>query len=1195
MFSELFSKWLKRLNTSTRKQEHRRKEMSCFRPLLEMLEDRITPAHLNIVSGGGSADGSVTVSGNGYGATYEQSVSLGPGGFQGSEELAYATTNDQGYYAGPSVDFVLAAGYLVVGANPGINGGFAAQQAESVSTDGSCLDQIVPDGSEQIGDPVLVQIDVSRIDRPPGTSGTYRPDGVTYSDSFNYSVSGATGPVIGFTDSNGGGETWVGHIGDLIDISSHVSANMSGPLNGNNTIPYSGTNDTEIKVNLAPVTFSPDAGGPYTIADGNSLTLDASHTSNPNGLPLSYYWDVNVNGSWINAVATGQTPTLSPSELQSHGITAANSPYLVRVEAVDSSSGTIVISRTTTLTVQSLADSIVIQPYSGPYDGNPHGISGTAMGAHGENLSNLLNLGATYIDAGHYTVNWNFAGNNDYPPDSGTSTIDISQATPTVAVNPVSVPYDGNPHETTGEAFGVNGEELFPVVISYTTTDGGAPVDAGSYTATGTFAGNQDYTSATGTNTIAISQAPLTINVGNLTKTYGQTADFSSLPTTVDGVNGETLDISYASAGVDSHADVLPGGGYPITATVFDDTGKVANYAVSVNNGTLIVQPATAFFKIDSYSEPYDGNPHGISGTATGVLNEDLSNLLNLGATYVDAGHYTVNWTFTGNNDYLPDNGTSTVDISAVRPTANINPVAARTYNGMPHGTTGQVLGVNNVVLNSIVVYTDSQGTELPGGAPVHAGTYTATVSYPGNVDYLPASASTSIVINQADAVINVPSIIVPYDGYEHVLTGTATGVQGEDLSAQLEILNGTSIEAGLYGIPWVFNGINTDYNDASGVSFLDITKAPPTASINPVAPTTYDGHGHGTTGQVLGVNGPQGTIVLSNTVLYTDSQGNVLIGAPVNAGTYTATVSYPGDNDYTPASASTSIVIIPATLTVSGITANNKVYDGQATATIHKGSAVLVGVVSGDIGAVTLHKNGATGTFADKNAGIDKTVTVSGLTISGTKAGNYVLVQPTTTATITPKTLTVTGIAATSKVYDGNTNDPLITSGATLVGVITADIGTVTLNTSGASGIFPNANVGTDKRVTVAGLVIGGADAGNYVLAPPTGLTADISKASPSFSNLSSPTITHGKKTAATISGHLGDGVTNATGNVLITVTNANGVVIRNTRVVIDINGNFVTDLTLNWVVGIYTVSYHYAGTQNFNGTDSSTTLLVN
>src|SRR5206468_2411317 len=115
-----------------------------------------------------------------------------------------------------------------------------------------------------------------------------------------------------------------------------------------------------------------------------------------------------------------------------------------------------------------------------------------------------------------------------------------------------------------------------------------------------------------------------------------------------------------------------------------------------------------------------------------------------------------------------------------------------------------------------------------------------------------------------------------------------------------------------------------------------------------------------------------------------------------------------------------TTADITARTLTVSGITADGKVYDGGTVAVIHTGSAALQGVVSGD--AVRLGAGSAPCTSPLRSVGTGKAVTVSGLTIGGDDAGNYALTQPGTTADITAKTLTVSGITAAGKVYDGGT-----------------------------------------------------------------------------------------------------------------------------------------------------------------------------
>src|SRR5208282_5728573 len=88
------------------------------------------------------------------------------------------------------------------------------------------------------------------------------------------------------------------------------------------------------------------------------------------------------------------------------------------------------------------------------------------------------------------------------------------------------------------------------------------------------------------------------------------------------------------------------------------------------------------------------------------------------------------------------------------------------------------------------------------------------------------------------------------------------------------------------------------------------------------------------------------------------------------------------------------------------GLSANNKVYDGTTAATINLNNVVLVGVVSGD--SVSLVTNGYLANFASAGVGTNIPVRVGGLTLSGTSAGNYTLMQPAITANITKAVLIV-------------------------------------------------------------------------------------------------------------------------------------------------------------------------------------------
>ena len=142
--------------------------------------------------------------------------------------------------------------------------------------------------------------------------------------------------------------------------------------------------------------------------------------------------------------------------------------------------------------------------------------------------------------------------------------------------------------------------------------------------------------------------------------------------------------------------------------------------------------------------------------------------------------------------------------------------------------------------------------------------------------------------------------------------------------------------------------------------------------------------------------------------------------------------------------------------------------------ATLNTSSSALNGVLSSD--TVALDVNGATGTFDTKDVGTGKTVTVTGLTLTGADAGNYVITPPTTTADITVATLTVSGFTANNKPYDGLTTVTFNTNGATLVGLAPDD--NVTLDTTNRAGTFASKNVGAGQTVTVTGLALAGTDA---------------------------------------------------------------------------------------------------------------------
>jgi filamentous hemagglutinin family protein len=171
---------------------------------------------------------------------------------------------------------------------------------------------------------------------------------------------------------------------------------------------------------------------------------------------------------------------------------------------------------------------------------------------------------------------------------------------------------------------------------------------------------------------------------------------------------------------------------------------------------------------------------------------------------------------------------------------------------------------------------------------------------------------------------------------------------------------------------------------------------------------------------------------------------------------------------------------ITPRTIAATGLSALDKVYDGTRTATL---SGALAGIIEGDI----VDLGAATAQFADKTAGIGKTVTISDLALTGADAGNYLLEsQPMFVATIRPRVLSGNGLTVLAKVYDGTRIATV--AGGKLAGIVAGD----SVSLTNATGLFADKHAGADKVVTISGQDLVGADAGNYRLANTTVL-ADI------------------------------------------------------------------------------------------------------
>ena len=226
----------------------------------------------------------------------------------------------------------------------------------------------------------------------------------------------------------------------------------------------------------------------------------------------------------------------------------------------------------------------------------------------------------------------------------------------------------------------------------------------------------------------------------------------------------------------------------------------------------------------------------------------------------------------------------------------------------------------------------------------------------------------------------------------------------------------------------------------------------------------TYDGRPKEATVTVVPGNADAAGSV---TVKY--YKGDAQVTNPTDAGTYTVKIDVTAGTGYNAVSnmeyATWKFTIVPKPVTITGISAQGKVYDGNTDAAI-TGKPEISGLVAGDENYVTVKGAKAKATFEDANAGESKTVTFGGYALVGAKAGNYKISQPASvTAGIAPKELTITGVTVEKKTYDG-TAEAAVTD-VTFNGLVNSESLTKDKDYT-VTGNFGDAAVGENKDVAV-------------------------------------------------------------------------------------------------------------------------------
>lgn len=177
------------------------------------------------------------------------------------------------------------------------------------------------------------------------------------------------------------------------------------------------------RVNTPPNNVN--AGGPYSIAEGASLSLAASASDPDSGQGISYSWD--INGDAVFGDASGAAPSLTWAQLVALGVADGPSTRSIWVRATDSLGGS-TIAPPATLTITNTAPSAAL---SGPL----FVLSGQAT-----SFTFIASDPSPLDQAGSFTydIDWNGDGTFDQS-QSGGSTLNVSHTFAAAGVHPVKV------------------------------------------------------------------------------------------------------------------------------------------------------------------------------------------------------------------------------------------------------------------------------------------------------------------------------------------------------------------------------------------------------------------------------------------------------------------------------------------------------------------------------------------------------------------------------------------------------------------------------------------------------------------------------------------------------------------------------------------------------------------------------------
>ena len=628
------------------------------------------------------------------------------------------------------------------------------------------------------------------------------------------------------------------------------------------------------------------------------------------------------------------------------------------------------------------------------------------------------------LTADEYEVSASYSGDNHYVAAENSTVFKVDKVLANLKINVEDITFGENglviitlPSDIDGSVVTVNvNGKVYPVTVE----NGFAKLplrelDAGDYTISAVFAGNDKYLPGVSNALLTVSKADPALNVLISDVGYDGVFNINVALTGVDaiGLNGNvivtvnnkdysvnivngkgtavgvklaagTYDFTAKFAGSDNYNDVSDSGNFKVNKV--DSAIDVAVKDINVGEDAVItvklLSDATGSVTVTVNGKDYTET------VVNGVANVKVADL--------KAGTYDVAVKYSGDNNYNAAVATSSFTVSKVDSTMDVT-VNDIVFGGdlivdavLPDDATGEVvITVNGVDYPVLIV--DGKATGTIGG--LAAGDYTVTVKYAGDDKYVGVEITEGVNVAKAQPVLGVVIADVDY-GNGFVIEATLTGVNSAPLSGNVivtvagkeytvkvtdgkGIATGDKLAAGTYAFAAAWAG-DDNYNIVTENGDFKVNKIDSSVAVNvnnikvgEELTITVNVPSDATGDVTVSVDGKEYKVAIENGKAVKTISG-------LKADDYTVTVKYAGDNNYNAAVAASSFTVSKVDSTMD-VTVNDIVFGGDLIVDAvlpDDATGEVVITVNGVDYPVLIVDGKATGTIGGLAAG-DYTVTV--------------------------------------------------------------------------------------------------------------------------------------------------------------------------------------------------------------------------